>query len=47
MKRGPAASPSSQIVTRRTLLDFGAWPWLREATMVFATGTTEMQVKVL
>lgn len=46
MKSGPAASPSSHIVTRRTLADLEACP-SRSWTMRLATGTTDIQVNVL
>lgn len=55
MRSGPAASPSSQIVTRRTLaaaarvvdgLEEPEWAE-RSATMVDARGTMEMHVNVL
>lgn len=47
MSSGPAASPSSQMVTRSTLTSLFSWPWLRSNAILFATGTREMQVKVL
>lgn len=47
MSRGPAASPSSQIVTKRTLPDLLPLPPLRSSIMLPATGTTEIHVKVL
>ena len=48
MNKGPAASPSSQMVTSRTEADLEAvWSGERSAIMGPATGTTEMQVKVL
>lgn len=50
MSSGPAASPSSHIVTRRTPADWEGVSSLspsRSLTMRLATGTTEMQVKVL
>jgi hypothetical protein len=46
MNRGPAASPSSQIVTRSTLDDLSGRP-SRSLTMCVATGTTAIHVKVL
>jgi hypothetical protein len=46
MIRGPAASPSSQIVTRRTLEDLLRLP-SRSRTILLATGTTPMQLNVL
>ena len=47
MSRGPAASPSSQMVTKRMLPDLLPLPPLRSSTILPATGTTEMHVKVL
>ena len=47
MNSGPAASPSSHIVTRRTLADLLEWPPSKSSTMRLATGTTEMHVKDL
>ena len=46
MKRGPAASPSSQIVTKRTAEDLLLWP-SRSFTTSLATGTIPTHVKVL
>jgi hypothetical protein len=57
MRRGPAASPSSQMVTRRMEADLrlagsgseddGSEGGVRSRTMVEARGTMEMQVIVL
>ncbi len=48
MSSGPAASPSSQMVTRRTEADLEDCPEReRSRPMSEARGTTEMQVKVL
>lgn len=46
MRRGPAASPSSQTVTRRILADLLSWPD-KSATIRSATGTTPMHVNDL
>lgn len=47
MSRGPAASPSSQMVTRRAeVVDVEVWP-SRSSTIREAMGTTPMQVRVL
>lgn len=47
LRSGPAASPSSQMVTMSAAVDEDeAWP-SRSETMRDATGTTPMQVKVL
>lgn len=47
MRRGPAASPSSQIVTSSTLAYLFFSPLERSWTILPAIGTGEMQVKVL
>ena len=47
MSNGPAASPSSQMVTRRVEVDEEPWRPSRSSTMLEAIGTTEMHVKVL
>ena len=46
MKSGPAASPSSQIVTKRTVFDLSLRP-SRSSTTLPATGTIPMQANVL
>lgn len=47
IRNGPPASPSSQIVTRRTLEDLLGWPSDRSSTILLATGTTDIHVNVL
>src|SRR3569833_272331 len=47
MSSGPAASPSSHMVSRSTLSDLLASPPSRSSVIRVATGTTDMHVKVL
>jgi hypothetical protein len=47
MSKGPAASPSSQMVTRRVEVEEEPWWPSRSSTMLEAIGTTEIHVKVL
>jgi hypothetical protein len=46
-RKGPMASPNSQMVTSSTLADLSLLPSLRSETMLLVIGTTDMQVKVL